>query len=877
MLAATSEVQAQPRGKVALSPAGATTYLPNRWGTVQLQFTNLGDEPAELFAATYFAQEPTLQFGRQAWVPANSRLMVSHPLKIPSLETGRRSFPFHTILLDPHQKNEVLVRGSSGNLQLKDALRLGEEPSTAIINVPEESFEPGSFNVQAYELVVAAKSGEGLGRKMAQLNDFILPATPEAYGCIDQIVVADNRLTADGPAVAAIRRWLFGGGHLWVLLDRVDPELLEILLGDKFRCQIVDRAELTTVRMEPTGRIGGAESSVREHDEAVSMARVLVSDVEVAYTIEGWPAAFWKQCGEGKLLVTTLAPDGWMRLGITAEESVPEPRAEPSTPGPGPIFSRPPARPAGNPPSQGRPGAAAPQGRPPQGPPPPRPLAPPPADVQEAAFVHQAKGRSYYSIPPMKELATEFFSPRSPPLLQPEVLEPHAQEYVGQSVPSRWLISSLLIGFGALLAAVGTALWRAGRLEWLGAGGPALAVGVSAVLMVVGLTERRSVPATVAGVQFVEPIPGTSDVRVSGVADIYAPSAKDTVIASHSGGWILPDRAGLEGQTVRMVWSDMDSWEWKHLPPTSGQRLAVFSTALHTAERLEARVTFGPDGLTGRLNVDAQTQPEDAMLATRDGRIGVNLNRDGSFAAPEGQVFSSEQFLAADLFSDEQNRRGRTLAALFAGSRKSGFPQDPTLLVWMKPLDVRFRFDESHRQLGSALVAVPLTFDRPPVGTEVAIPSPFLPYRTAKAPDDGSVAGGLYDHRRREWQDRSFPSSAWLRFQIPAELLPLRPLRAKLTVQVTGPMGKLEIAGLREGEGVPLKTWMDPVGTLSAEFTDPQLLHVTEGGLLLKISGGDPARPELTQSNGKASNSWRIESLRLDLHAKTDKPAGPGP
>ena len=442
-------------------------------------------------------------------------------------------------------------------------------------------------------------------------------------------------------------------------------------------------------------------------------------------------------------------------------------------------------------------------------------------------------------------------------------------EYVGNSVPSRWLITGLLAGFGALLVGLGAVLWRAGRLEWLGAAGPALAIGVSAILMLMGLAQRRSIPPIVANVQFVEPLPGTDDLRVSGMTDIYAPAAATTPIASQSGGWIMPDREEHEGQTARMVWTDMDAWEWQNLPPKFGQRLGRFSTAMATTstKRIEARVTFGKNGLTGRLNTRGVSHPADAVLATQDGRIGVELSADGSFQALASQVFSDEQFIAAELLTDEQNRRSRTLAAVLNPANGPRFPSEPKLMVWADPFDLRFRFDEGHRQLGAALVAVPLVMERPPVGTEVAVPSPFLSYRTAIGPD-GSVASGLYDHRNREWQQRSLPSSAWLRFQVPAVLLPLEPLRAKLTAQVTGPVGKLEIAGVRGKQMVFIKTWMDPVGTMSVEIDDPTLLQVTSGGLLLKVSGGDPARPELTLSSGKASY-WRIESLRLELRGKT--------
>lgn len=898
-LAISRAANAQPKARVTLSPSGAAAYLPERWGTVQLQFANMDDQPAELLAVTFMDNDRSLQFGRKAWVPARSRLTLDHPIRFPPAEEGAKGFDIHTLLLDPHQKNDALLRGGLGELQLSGRLRLGEEPATVILNYRPEVIPDEFTRDFPYELVVACKSSELLGRSMAQMNDAILPATPEAYDSIDQIIVADNRLTHDGPAVTAIRRWLFGGGHLWVMLDRVEPQLLELLLGEEFPCQIVDRVELTTVRIQPTSRRGGGDVSQREYDQPIGMVRVLTSHVEVACTVDGWPAAFWKPYGKGKLLVTTLAPDGWMRQGITAEEAGPITRPQ-ASPGGGTDSGRPGfGRPGSGRPSSGRPGPAAgslnipalqgafggtylavfqtrdeiqqplPPGRDTSNTAPQVAPAPPPADAQEAALIDEAKSRTFFVVSPMKEIASEFFSPRESPTLDTRVFEPHVTEYVGNSVPSRLLITGLLAGFGALLVGLGAVLWRAGCLEWLGAAGPALAIGVSAILMFVGLAQRRSIPPIVASVHFVEPLPGTDDLRISGVTDIYAPAAATTAIASQSGGWIMPDREEHEGQTARMVWTDMEAWEWQNLPPKYGQRLGRFSTAMATAstKRIEARVTFGKDGLTGHMNTQGVSHPADAVLATQNGRIGVELSADGSFQALASQVFSDEQYIAAELLTDEQNRRSRTLAAVLTPASGPRFPSEPKLMVWADPLDLRFRFDKGHRQSGAALIAVPLVMERPPVGTEVAVPAPFLSYRTAVGPD-GSVASGLYDHRNYEWQERSLPSSAWLRFQVPAVLLPLEPLRAMLTVQVTGPVGKLEIAGVRGQQTVSIKTWMDPVGTLSVEIDDPALLQVTSGGLLLKVSGGDPARPELTLSSGKTSY-WRIESLRLELHGKT--------
>jgi hypothetical protein len=91
-LALSGAASAQPKAHVNISPAGATTYLPDRWGTIQLQFTNSDAKPVELLATTFFDQDRTLQFARKSWVPAQSRLKLDHAMRFPQLEEGTRTF-----------------------------------------------------------------------------------------------------------------------------------------------------------------------------------------------------------------------------------------------------------------------------------------------------------------------------------------------------------------------------------------------------------------------------------------------------------------------------------------------------------------------------------------------------------------------------------------------------------------------------------------------------------------------------------------------------------------------------------------------------------------------------------------------------------------
>ena len=473
----------------------------------------------------------------------------------------------------------------------------------------------------------------------------------------------------------------------------------------------------------------------------------------------------------------------------------------------------------------------------------------------------------------MREIALEFFRARSESRLPPAILEPLVQEYVGYSIPARWQVIGLLMGFSVLIAVLGFWLWRRSRLEVLGVISPALAVFVSAMLVILGWQQRQSIPAAVASVQFVRSVPGTEDIRVEGVAGLFSPDAGIMTAGSKGGGWLMPDMAGLAGKTRRMVWTDLDEWQWEHLPEAAGLMNATLLQSASLPERLEAHATFGPEGLSGRLHAAAAHEPMDAVLATRDGRIGVELRDDGTFVARSSAVFTAEQFLAADLLSDEQHRRQRTLIQLLNNPQRHDFPEEPQLLFWSKPWDLGFQFAQNRQMLGSALVAVPLKLERPPTGTEVSLAAPLLNYREVVGPDEIGMAG-LWDYRRREWHQKSSPTATWLRFQIPRILLPVAVQRGRLVIQVTGPVIRLEVAGQRPNlDVVPIQTWKDPVGTLSLELTDSELLTVTaDGGLLLRISGGDPNKLEQVMfefdPDSKVSY-WQIESLALELHVKT--------
>ncbi|MDZ4684360.1 MAG: hypothetical protein SH850_04670 [Planctomycetaceae bacterium] len=798
--------------RMIVGPDSVYRYRPERWGTVRLAVVNPLDEPAEVLCSSYFDGAPLLQYGRRCWLPARSRLETSHPVRLPQVSDPKQELvDVWTMFLESGSAGEQLVAGTTGELQRSSWLRLAPPgPMTALCDgsPSEPGTNPDLAPPPVDELVSAGRSELSRGPIGIVFADRLLPGREETLDAVDHLVIADDRILHDPAALVTIRRWLYGGGRLWVMLDRVEIRLLEQLLGDAFAGQEVDRVSLTHVDLQTDQTEAGLIVSI-DLDRPVDLVRVLVSNVDVPITVDGWPAAFWQPCGRGRLLVTTIGAAAWVR-----------PREANET-------------------SRNR-GESLPK---------------------------YVRNRAYEMIAP------QFFAPRVESPLTAPVAERHVSEQIGYEIPARGVIVGWLTLFTASLVGMAFGLSRRGRLERFAGWGPIAALAAAAVLIVAGSRTRAAVPPTTALLQFVQAIDGTDDVQINGTAGIYTSTAGSADLQGEHGGWILPEMAGTEGVARRMIWTDADRWQWENLTQSPGLRTATFRESIALPEPLRVTATFNEQGVVGQLSLPEGIRPSDALLAMTTGRIGVDMGPEGAFAANADRVLTSEQFISAGVLSDEQLRRSRTLSSMFA----RGFPVEPTLLFWTNPWPGGLSFSERNPVSGSALVSLPVTFSRPATGTVITIPAPLAPYRETSGPA-GERPSGFYDYRKRAWSAKHQPSTAWLQFSVPRSLLPLKPLSARVVMQVDGPVGKLQLAGMQGNVPVPFHTWIDPVGTLSHEIADPTWLALTEEGqFALRINAGDPDRPELTKhsTDGVEHVSyWQIESLTLELRARVvDEPS----
>ena len=790
---------------------GSYPFVPGHWSDLHLRLENSGNAPHDLLCTSYFEASANLQYGRQVWLPPHARLTLSHPALIPTTPQGdATSINVNSLLIDRSSGSEVLLKTEAEQLR-HDRTLLLTQPSR-ITGVVYDGNGDVDVLKEVMNLVVACRVTQVLTNKVTMLADDFLPSDENSLRYLDHLVIADNRLTDDYAALAAVRRWLHGGGRLWVMLDRVKPEILERLLGDDFQGHVSDRVSLTSIRVDSAPTFQYPEGQPGEtvtYDDPVNMSRLVVSGMKVLNTVDGWPAAMTMPYGEGRLVITTLGPRAWIK----------------PTPANTPV----------------------------------------PKDPQMRT--------AYVPRTPMSELSTLIMAKRESPLLMNADVESLAREYISYKIPGRPLIASAMSGFLVTLLLAGISLWWFQRLEHFGWIGSLLAAIASLLFLGIGQSSRQGVPPTEASFELAQAISGTDDIRRHGAVAVYRTEPVQAPIQTHQGGVIGTDQKNLDGVTVRMITTDLREFRLEGLPQPSGMKLFSESTSRSNPQRYEARATFNEQGVVGRVagNTGAGA---DMLLATRFGRMGVKMSAEGTWTGGVDDIFVADQYLAASFLGTEQERRRRILETLFSEKNWSNVLQRPKLLVWLKDWPPGFEFGDGLTRVGQTLLVLPVDITRPPVGTQMQIPAPLIRFGNRRPPD-GSAPNGCWDENLGEFQSRTSPCTTWLGFQIPSTLLPAKLSKVSFTIKVSGAIGQIEILSFQNNAVVSLQKLTNPVGTVQAEISDVSALNLNEAGdLIIGIKAGDPAKAAssgevATTKVGQTVDYWKIESLGLNVWATT--------
>jgi hypothetical protein len=789
-----------------LYPVGGRTSVTEAWGTLRLEVTNLDPAPHDLRVLVFYPEHPDVQYGQDVWVPANSRLtswVTVGPAPMQSSGIGReiKYLVYDRTDGEARQIHPDRIAGDERTRNRVVAYKK-REPTTAVL-LDDDPDKPGfiSSNSPAAHGLLLARSfrqARVLSEPVTIITDRFLPATPEAFDGIDQLIVAGNHLAADPAGARSVRQWVEQGGTLWVMLDLIEPTTVAAILGDDRGFEVVGQTSLTSVRFRQSGTEPIAEAA-REFDDPVPFVRVALSGAETElYEVDGWPAAFTQPLGRGKVVVTTLGGAAWFRPR--------DPRDRPSP------FEHYPGLPI--------------------------------------------------SVPALDRLAAVVYPEPQTDSFRPTDLAPLVTADIGYSVIGRETVA-LILGAAALgLLGVGLVVRRSRRPGLTGWLGPAAMLVAAGVLVTLAATRREAVPPTTGAAVVLDVSPGNDEAGATGLFAIYRPESGPVELVANDGGRLELDTAGLEGQTRRRVQTDLDMWHSEGLSLPAGVRTGPFRASVPTGP-VRAIAKFGPDGITGRLTTGRFRDPADPVLLTQSNEaVVVRLAADGSFAGNSNDALPPGQFMAESVLTDRQQRRQEVLRKLLAKPTPRHLEGRDLLLVWAEPTESPFTAGATDRTVGTALLTIPVDFERPAAGERVTVPNGFIPYTAV-----------IKDRPIRPVTEANQPLAMRLRFRLPSSVLPLTVERATLRAKVRASSRKFTVVGYAGGQEVRLTQVESPIDPVRVDITDPRLLTPDANGhLYLGVEVGE----RMGSASGDSKfvdldEKWRIESLELEVAGRAGR------
>ena len=305
----SAHAQEQPpirlRGSIVAGGIGA--FSENRWALVRATVQNHTDEAQELRLIYAFNNEPDRQFVRRTWLPPQSQRVVIWPSRLAEVPPDDKS-----------------AEGRAMVLQADREISFDDEPGTVIVSRDRALTAMVSGGDSAGDIatdgVIAARLAAGLERRLSYTTQLERngPRYTLGWDPADVVAFASPSVDLDASQRQALRRWLRGGGTLWVMADMMRADDLERLLGDDWRVAEVDRVGLNEVRYDwPAGarqRPGDSDEppSPVVTEQPVRMVRVVAPDYHVLMSVRGWPALMEREVGGGRIVVTTVNARGWV-------------------------------------------------------------------------------------------------------------------------------------------------------------------------------------------------------------------------------------------------------------------------------------------------------------------------------------------------------------------------------------------------------------------------------------------------------------------------------------------------------------------------------------------------------------------------------------
>jgi hypothetical protein len=764
--------QTQPGFKGASNPWGHYPLTQGRWAQLHSNIVNPTDQAHDLLVAVAYKLQPGIQYASRVWVPAHAQRRVIQPIVAPICDEKHPAVSADTItmLLDPASSNEkLLVREPSMvSSQFYHNLIgvIGDFPEDELVLdvVRIDTSSPKSPQPNNNQTFKAPE------RTAKALHADTAPIYANGWDAFSCVVISQDQPELGAAQIESLRRWLIGGGRVWIMLDQVDPAFAARLLGEDFNCSIVEHIELNRLVIQD---VRGTQEII-EHEQPVHMVRVDAPGFDVQQSIDGWPAMLAKHVGRGKVLITTVGTGAWLNEDRLASRS-----------------------------------------------------------LQVVPYL-------------LLRRSTD------PPITQNMLLD-YAKSYIGYSVMGRTPVMMTLLGFIALIMVSGIWFARRGKLEYQAIFAASLSVVLAIVLLAFGSAHHGKINSTVASGQWMHIDPNQQYGVLTGNSVIYAGSDLVTNMKSTRGGMILPDSISDDAAQARIIWHDLDRWQWSlPLQHPGVLRGAAINQTVALKKPVTVRISFGENQVTGKLQGGTFLDWSDPVLALRRSHIVPRMTSSDTFVLDSSQSTSRERFITGTVsLTDTQMRRQKIYKRLiyrpYSGSLDR-YPLQPTFLAWVNPSSLGLNLAQEAAQHKQLLLSVPIEYVPVQPGSLVHIPAAMIPHLPDRGPE-GKMRYLIYDENRDEWEHAKNAGVVFMvRFELPKAVLPLKLKRAMLDVGISAPKRTVELLDPHAVKNIQLAEVSDTQGSALFDLTRwPAFEPDEQGRILVRIRIGKSPTPDMTQ------------------------------
>lgn len=814
-VALTGAAAAQERPEPALAVGdllggGARATVTESWGKLDFTVSNQSASERRARVLAFYANQPDVQYGRDLWVPAHAAIHSWLPLGPAPAQDRTTSRELRLLLYDLSAGKDDLVLPATDERVREFALIYRKrDPTTVLLadDPPDDGqFDgrlprPDSPTEEALTLARVTRATRGLSPQVQFVLPDALPGWAKLFDGVDQLIIASSHVAQDPVGMRALRHWLEQGGSVWVMLDLVEPEVVAAMLGEALDFHLVGRVSLTDFSLDEPPAPGEPPTAGerQKHELPVTLARVVLPPGETSRNT----VSGWP------VWFTRNVGRGKVLFTTLGPRGWHRPRGPRDPRSPYQYYA---ALPVG--------GEML-------------------ALIVEAS--HGARTEAY----PVE-------------MLQSTLANEIGYEIVGAPVVAG-VFAAFLVGTLGLSALAR----RRGRTQLAGWLGPIGALGAAGLLFALGQASRRAAPPAVALAQVVHTVDGSNESAVTGLLAVYRPDSGTVDLGGRAGGFFELDMAGLEGQTRRLIMTDMDAWHWENLALPAGVRFAPFQFTARATEPIAAVAHFTPAGLEGKVTTGPFRNPADALLsAGRSRKLALHMRSDGTFSATADDALAPGQFLADALLGDRQQQRQEIYRRVVKSA--SAPAQDrPLLLAWADPADTAFALPPEARIAGTALLGMPLRLERTPPGTRVTIPGLFTPVRRVL---NGKSTAVTYESSQATTMD--------LRFQLPAVVLPFAPEQARLTAKINARARRIGVASPGDGGFVEHFHVEDPLEPIRVDLATARWVQPDpDGGIHVRLTIDNPRLgPDATGANPDADRVWTIEYIELEVTGRTSAP-----